>query len=356
LLPTSGDYLFPVSANLGMNKINREVTQRLAYAVDRDASGHLLSRVTLTIANRRPTTDPGPYPTADYRDYLRVFVPAGSELVSADGFDDPAATLSECGRTAFGGFVAVSPRQERTLHLVYRLPSQLEQEPYTLVVQKQPGVAPFPVSVQLPGHSEAVPAVELGKAWTFTMTDGQPTDAPWSPNSIASSVSPACAVEDRPPVVLAPPQRITIPKLGVQAETVDLGIDPDGTLQAPDRGDVIGWYIQSARPGQVGNLVVSGHVDWAKQTAVFWRLHELGPGDRIEVTTANGGRYTYEVEWLREVSSQVDTDELNRLIGASPDRLMTLITCSGPFDARAHAYENRTVVRAHLIPDSGGST
>src|SRR6266508_2424095 len=75
ILSTSGDYLFPVSANVGMNKVNREVEQDLAYDISQDFDGRLVGHAILRIGNRRASDDPGPYATADYRDFFRLYVP-----------------------------------------------------------------------------------------------------------------------------------------------------------------------------------------------------------------------------------------------------------------------------------------
>jgi LPXTG-site transpeptidase (sortase) family protein len=147
--------------------------------------------------------------------------------------------------------------------------------------------------------------------------------------------------------VLRPPTQIAIPRLGISADTVDLGVEPDGTLEAPATGGVIGWYRQSGRPGQIGNMIVSGHVDWDKQPAVFWRLGELQAGDRVEVFAQGGARYRYEVEWSKSVDPA--SAPLGEILGPTSERWLTLITCGGPFDARTRSYRERAIVRAKLV-------
>ncbi|HYU17405.1 MAG TPA: DUF4012 domain-containing protein, partial [Chloroflexota bacterium] len=148
MLSTSGDYLFPVSANVGMNKVNREVEQDLAYDISQDFDGRLVGHASLRIGNRRASDDPGPYATADYRDFFRLYVPAQSELVSAAGFAAEPQAEIECGRTVFSGLVVVRPGEERRVELVYRLPAMLDPSAYSLVIQKQPGTSAFPVRLR----------------------------------------------------------------------------------------------------------------------------------------------------------------------------------------------------------------
>lgn len=346
MLATDGDYLFPVSANLGKNKVNREVEQNLAYAVEAGPDGRLIGRATLTIRNRRASADPGPFPTADYRDYLRVYVPAQSELLRGGGFEAPPETLQECGRTAFAGLVVVPPGQERTVELEYRLPATLTADRYSLLVQKQPGTPPTPLQVTMPGARAGQLAVTLDEHRAFALQDVELVERPWRALARAESLEPACAVWTEPPRQLQPPARIEIPAIGVQAPVVPLGVEPNGTLASPSNGSDVGWYVQSARPGQVGNMIVSGHVDWERRLAVFWRLRELRPGDRIVVAAQDGQRYQYTVAWTRQVDAR--TTALDDILGPTAERWLTLITCGGTFDAQTRDYTERVVVRARL--------
>jgi sortase (surface protein transpeptidase) len=100
----------------------------------------------------------------------------------------------------------------------------------------------------------------------------------------------------------------------------------------------------------VGNFIASGHVDWERRLAVFWQLGHLREADRVEVLAEDGQRYTYAVQWVREVSAQ--TSDLQTIIGPSSDRVMTLITCGGAFDPKTRDYASRVIVRARLVPSA----
>ena len=97
LLAADGDTLMVVNANLGRNKINRDIDQELTYSIAEDDRGRLIAQVNLRMHNRHPDTDPDPYPTASYVDFLRVYVPSGSELITTIGLLE-SALESECGR------------------------------------------------------------------------------------------------------------------------------------------------------------------------------------------------------------------------------------------------------------------
>ncbi|MEI7556934.1 hypothetical protein [Candidatus Chlorohelix sp.] len=74
-----------------------------------------------------------------YWDYLRVYVPEGSQLLDSSDFISDGSTvetLSEAGKTA-------------TIMFSYRLPLGVEVDnQYRLLVQKQPGTDAIPLKVE----------------------------------------------------------------------------------------------------------------------------------------------------------------------------------------------------------------
>lgn len=140
--------------------------------------------------------------------------------------------------------------------------------------------------------------------------------------------------------------RLQIPSIGVDAPIITLGVDPDGTMQVPNNGTDVGWYTFSATPGLPGNAVLSGHVDTStSRTAVFTRLKELKPGDRISVLES-GREDDFAVFWAK--SWPDETAPLALILGQAPSPTLTLITCSGTFDRGSRNYTERLVVRAKL--------
>jgi LPXTG-site transpeptidase (sortase) family protein len=109
---------------------------------------------------------------------------------------------------------------------------------------------------------------------------------------------------------------------------------------------VVGWYRTSARAGQPGNTVLSGHVDWGTNTAVFWGLRRLVPGDTILVRGADDVQHTYSVEFNR-VFARDDASAV-ALAGGSSGSMLTLITCDGVYDRSTQDYSGRRIVRASL--------
>ncbi|GAB3984952.1 sortase domain-containing protein [Plantactinospora veratri] len=104
-----------------------------------------------------------------------------------------------------------------------------------------------------------------------------------------------------------------------------------------------GWYAGGTAPGDVGPAVLAGHVDSATGPAVFARLSELRPGDRIEVR--RGGRWLgFRVSGAgRHAKDAFPTDAVYR---PTPGPELRLITCAGAFDRSTRHYRDNLVVYA----------
>jgi sortase (surface protein transpeptidase) len=142
------------------------------------------------------------------------------------------------------------------------------------------------------------------------------------------------------------PTRIVVPRIGVASSLQRLGRRSDGTVEEPSRWEVAGWYAHGPRPGDPGSAVILGHVDSKRGPAVFYRLRELRPGDRIDVTRADGSSVRFVVERTAQYDKQrFPTDEVYYPTFAPALRL---VTCGGTFDASAGHYRSNIIVFAKL--------
>ena len=187
---TDRDYLMVVDTNLGGGKTDGVIKQHVDVQVDISEDGSIINTVTIdrTHYGIRGLLFTG----VNNVDYLRIYVPKGSELLTAEGFDKPdnylfdrpeddwvvdddlayaSATHSsdplshtditeEHGKTVFGNWVQTEPGTTSTIQFSYKLPFAIDAlEPqegfmaaaksflglpqtdqYTLLIQKQPGV------------------------------------------------------------------------------------------------------------------------------------------------------------------------------------------------------------------------
>lgn len=173
--------------------------------------------------------------------------------------------------------------------------------------------------------------------------------------SAGSLAGLATALRSRWPLSTGPvlprsrPVSIEIPAIGVDAPVVEVGRNPNGTIQVPPlyaQPSPAAWYRYSPTPGQVGPSVIVGHVDNVYGPAVFFRLGELVPGDKVKVVLANGEVAVFVVDGVRSYpKSKFPTATV---YGPTDFAALRLITCGGPFDTSTRQYLDNTVVFASL--------
>jgi sortase (surface protein transpeptidase) len=145
------------------------------------------------------------------------------------------------------------------------------------------------------------------------------------------------------------PVSVDIPAIGVSSKVLHLGVNADGMIQVPSlytQASDAAWYKYSATPGQIGASVIEGHVDTYQGPAVFFRLGALRPGDRVDVTLANGITAVFRVTGTREYLKS--SFPAKTIYGATDYAALRLITCGGAFDNATHHYLSSTVVFASL--------
>jgi hypothetical protein len=141
------------------------------------------------------------------------------------------------------------------------------------------------------------------------------------------------------------PLRLAIPAIGVDAAIEAVGVDSTNTMETPEDPWSTGWYSLGARPGQIGNAVIAGHVDYAGiGPVVFWRLSSVTPGMEIWVTADDGARWRFVVQSVE--SFLVDQFPGERVFGPTKDTYINLISCVGDFDRATASYNKRIVVFA----------
>ncbi|MEX2158089.1 MAG: class F sortase [Dehalococcoidia bacterium] len=153
-----------------------------------------------------------------------------------------------------------------------------------------------------------------------------------------------------PPPSEAPIARIKIPRFEVDAPIQIRGVDGNRVMETPDGPENVAWYDFSARPGFGSNAVFSGHVDYINYgPAVFYNIGNLSPGDTIEVALEDGTVYTYSVFEQYQVTADPTEEELRKIVSATPNEVVTLITCGGTFNSSTAEYDHRTIVRASRV-------
>lgn len=145
------------------------------------------------------------------------------------------------------------------------------------------------------------------------------------------------------------PTSLAIPALSLRAPIRPVGLDENGAIAAPpiSRAHETGWYAGGPTPGEAGAAVIVGHVDDNDGPAVFHDLTRLRPGDRIEVTRADGQVTTFRVTDIRVYDKlALPVDEV---YGDDRSPELRLITCGGRWVGGDTGYADNVVVFASLV-------
>lgn len=197
------------------------------------------------------------------------------------------------------------------------------------------------VVAMLFGMAATAAAQEEQQRIVSTLVGEVPTTGALRPGPIG--IAPAQPARIRGPR----PVSISIEKIGVNAEIETIEI-VDGVMQDPTGPWVVSWYKETARLGEIGNIVMAGHLDyWDVGPAVFYNIAQLAEGDQVKIVGEDGKTYVYEVDWVRNYDNA--NAPIQEIVGPTDEENLTLITCGGPFDYTNGVYLQRTVVRAHRV-------
>lgn len=182
----SGDYLAVINTNINGYKTDAMMEESIDLSTEIAADGTVTDTLTIRRRNRGGQEAYDWYNRVN-ADYLRVYVPKGSVLLSATGhtveeyqapldyqnfktdpdvaaaestlrLDESSQTqiFEESGKTVFGNWVYVSPQEEATIVYKYQLPFKVNfqnqskaADVYSATVQKQPGTLGSAFTAQL---------------------------------------------------------------------------------------------------------------------------------------------------------------------------------------------------------------
>ncbi len=156
--PVAGqDYLAVVDSNLSFNKTSAAIRNTINYQVSNNEG---ILNATLLITYTHGAQPLPPEQICDrtprygdsynemvrrcFWDYLRVYVPPGTEVTATDGLERVIVEPGEADTTVIAGVFVLRPGDSHVVRLNYRLPRTVQPLPYALTVRKQAGTPPWP--------------------------------------------------------------------------------------------------------------------------------------------------------------------------------------------------------------------
>jgi hypothetical protein len=139
-----GDYFHLNEANFAGGKSNLFVQETVTQNIEVQSDGSLVKTVTINYKNPQPPSDcnlerGGLCLNAPLRNWVRFYVPKGSELVSNQGSEVKMTSYEDLGKTVFEGFLTIRPLGAATLTVKYKLPFKSSDGNLPMLIQKQPG-------------------------------------------------------------------------------------------------------------------------------------------------------------------------------------------------------------------------
>jgi LPXTG-site transpeptidase (sortase) family protein len=149
------------------------------------------------------------------------------------------------------------------------------------------------------------------------------------------------AAEPEPHPAAGRPDRLVVPKLGIDAPVIGIGV-VDGTLLPPSDPQTLGWWSAGAAPGALrGGALITGHTVHSGGGA-FDNLETLQAGDRVRVRTAEGV-IPYVVRGVTVYRKATLARDAERVFSQTVPGRLVLITCE---DWNGTGYDSNAIVFA----------
>jgi hypothetical protein len=154
-----GDYLHINESNFSGAKVNifLKHTVDTTYAIAGD--GTITKTVTINYKNPYPASDcnlerGGLCLNAQYKGWVRIYVPKGSELVDSKGSTVKVTTYDELDKTVFDGLASVRTEGVGSFSVTYKLPFKMDGRTLPLLIQKQPGLVDPEYTISVNGKKQ----------------------------------------------------------------------------------------------------------------------------------------------------------------------------------------------------------
>ena len=156
----TSDFLAIVNTNLGGSKSDLFTEYKVEQKIIAPADGKLTKTVEITYKNIKKADNCNLEAgqlclNSTLKDWTRLYIPTGSELVEAQGFTEEAKVYEENGFTVIDGFFILEPLGQAKLKLTYTIPYS-DTETYRVKLWKQGGIDPIETLMDVTGGQEQV--------------------------------------------------------------------------------------------------------------------------------------------------------------------------------------------------------
>ena len=155
---TNMDFLAIVDANLGGAKSNLFTNYEVKQTINAPVDGRLEKTVEITYKNTRKADNCNLEAgklclNSTLNDWLRIYVPAGAELIDIQGISNEASVYEEANLTVIDGYFSLEPMGLAKIKLSYTVP-YTDTVNYNLKMWKQGGIDAVPLLIDVTGGEE----------------------------------------------------------------------------------------------------------------------------------------------------------------------------------------------------------
>ncbi|MCX6724728.1 MAG: DUF4012 domain-containing protein, partial [Candidatus Shapirobacteria bacterium] len=160
----NGDYLHVNDCNFAGAKSNMFIRESFDQQIEVAPDGTITKTLTIDYKNPAPPSNCNLEAgelclNGLYRDWVRVYVPKGSELIEVKGSEVQAKTYEDLGKTVFEAFYGdqspLRPQGKAQLIFKYKLPFKYDNsQPYKILIQKQPGTYGYENTINFRGKEQ----------------------------------------------------------------------------------------------------------------------------------------------------------------------------------------------------------
>ncbi len=161
---TEADYLHVNDCNFAGAKSNMFIKEAFTQDIAVGGDGTVTKTLIIDYKNPEPASNCNLEAgelclNALYRDWVRIYVPKGSQLIEATGSEIEVKTYEDLDKTVFEAFYGdtspLRPQGKAQLTFKYQLPFKaVKGQPYKMLIQKQPGTYGYENIVKFDGRSE----------------------------------------------------------------------------------------------------------------------------------------------------------------------------------------------------------
>lgn len=139
------------------------------------------------------------------------------------------------------------------------------------------------------------------------------------------------------------PKKIIIPAIGVDAFVQKVAVDQNKEVAVPNNLFVVGWFVDTVRPGQKGLSLIDGHVTGRSNDGIFKNLDKLQVGDGYYVELGDGTKLSYEVTGKKSAPTK---ESVSIMFSQDPKvaSQLNLVTCGGKYDEKTRSYDQRLTI------------